>query len=329
MNAVFDETDTCEGVFNYLAPATQPSLWRNGRVLIERDPDGNTARSQGIETEPRSMPVYDARRFEDQTRRTCDNNGFELLTRPLGPVAIDFTDHTDVVNHYYRHCADIVAEATGARALAFDHNVRSASGNRDGQRITGGQHVQPPAHIVHGDYTLRAAPDRIHQLAEPPSGNDTLSGFLKPGTSLIAQHDADRVLRADGRFAIINVWRNISPQPVAMHPLALCDSQTVRPEDLVVFEIHYPNRIGENYFATYSERHRMYFYPGMTRDEALLIKQWDSAGTLARSAGLRADSEDRDAPCTFSFHSAFAQPQTPPNAPDRWSIEVRCLVLYD
>ena len=103
-------------------------------------------------------------------------------------------------------------------------------------------------------------------------------------------------------------------------------------EDLVVFELHYPNRIGENYFAKYAPRHEMYYYPEMTRDEALLIKQWDSAGPLARSSGRvgdgAADDDDDQAPCTFSFHSAFVDHDTPPDAPDRWSIEVRCMVIY-
>ena len=66
----------------------------------------------------------------------------------------------------------------------------------------------------------------------------------------------------------------------------------------------------------------------MTRDEALLIKQWDSAGEMARSKGARADAEGADLSSTFSFHSAFKDPATPPDAPDRWSIEVRCAVLY-
>ena len=64
-------------------------------------------------------------------------------------------------------------------------------------------------------------------------------------------------------------------------------------------------------------------------DEALLIKQWDSAGPFARSNGKHGDAQDADAPCTFSFHSAFEDPSTPDNAPERWSIEVRCLVIYD
>ena len=104
------------------------------------------------------------------------------------------------------------------------------------------------------------------------------------------------------------------------------------PEDLVVFEIHYADRIGENYFAKHDARHRWVYWSAMTRDEALLIKQWDSAGELARSRGARADPDGGGSsgggPCTFSFHSAFEDPATPPDAPDRWSIEVRCAALF-
>ena len=95
-----------------------------------------------------------------------------------------------------------------------------------------------------------------------------------------------------------------------------------------MFELHYPDRVGENYFSKHASCHRWYYYPEMRRDEALLIKQWDSGGTLARSDGARADANDQEAPCTFNFHSAFTHPSTPLDAPDRWSIEVRCLVVY-
>lgn len=68
----------------------------------------------------------------------------------------------------------------------------------------------------------------------------------------------------------------------------------------------------------------------MKPEEALLIKQWDSVGELARSEGERSDSSvSGDAPCTFSFHTAFKDPATPPAARDRQSIEVRCIVVYD
>ena len=201
-------------------------------------------------------------------------------------------------------------------------------GKRNKRRIHGGQEVQGPASIAHGDYTLRSAPERLQQLAQLAGGNDTLRSMIDPGHSLIEPERATRALNTGGRFAIINVWRNIAAEPVTTYPLALCDAQSVQPEDLVVFEIHYRDRVGENYFSKYGSRHQWYSYPAMTHDEALLIKQWDSAGPLARSGGRQADSDDAQSPCTFSFHTAFQDPSTPSDAPERWSIEVRCVVLY-
>ena len=151
--------------------------------------------------------------------------------------------------------------------------------------------------------------------------------MLAEGEALL---DAEAVEQAtgDGRFAIVNVWRNTARELVATRPLALCDAASVRPEELVVFEIHYRDRVGENYFAKHDPRHRWVFWSAMTRDEALLIKQWDSAGEMARSRGARADADGEGRPCTFSFHSAFEDPATPPDAPDRRSIEVRCAALF-
>ena len=315
------------GSFGFMAADTRPSLWRNGEVMMVRDPDGGLSRNKGVHLEKHTLPVHDARRPAGTDRLTCETNGFELQTAPLGG-SIDFLDHAQVVRRYYPHCAELVAAITGARAYAFDHNVRSATGEREKRRITGGQNVQGPAHVVHGDYTLRSAVDRVQQLALPPEGNDTLRGYLPEGRSLISPEQASRALTEGGRLAIINVWRNIDDHPVTTHPMALCDSQTVRPDDLVVFEIHYPNRIGENYWAKYSEDLRMHYYPEMAGEEALIIKQWDSAGPLARSQGAHGDASEPDAPCTFSFHSAFHPTKAPDDPRDRWSIEVRCLVIY-
>jgi hypothetical protein len=276
------------------------------------------------------MPVHNARLLRSEGRPTVVANGFELLECPLPGGTVDFLNHEDVVKHYYEYCAEIVREATGAHAFAFDHNVRSAAGKQSQKRIAGGQQVQGPAHVVHGDYTLTSAPQRLRDLTKPPGTNDTLRSVLRDGQSLIAPEMAERALGGGGRFAIINVWRNIAKEPVATNPLALCDAHSVQPEDLVVFEIHYQDRIGENYFAKHSPRHQWYYYPGITPSEALLIKQWDSDGKLARTKGSEGDAGDEQgAPCTFSFHSAFEDPATPPDAPDRWSIEVRCMVVYD
>ncbi len=327
MNLTGDE-DT-SGRFNYLDTSARPSLYRNGEVLTRRDPDGSDGDSKGVSLEEQEMAVHNARRLKAADRCTLERNGFEWLTRPLGGDGLDFFDQDQVVREYYGQCTRLVEEVTGARAFAFDHNVRSASGKQSQRRITGGQQVQGPAHVVHGDYTLFSAPQRLRDLANPPTGNDTIRAVLDDGQSLISTEMVERALTDGNRYAIINVWRNIADEPVATHPIALCDGQSVEPDDLVVFEIHYQDRVGENYFAKHSPRHQWYYYPQMSGDEALLIKQWDSAGRLASSLGAEGDASDSAAPCTFSFHSAFEDPSTPPDAPDRWSIEVRCIVLYD
>ena len=328
-SAQLRSAESSSGSFNYLDASVRPSLYRNGEVLTRRDPDGSDGGTEGVSLEERTMTVHNGRCMKGEERRTVEKNGFELLTRPLTDPSLDFFDQDQVVRQYYRQCAEIVKEATGAQAFAFDHNVRSATGNKSQRRITGGQQVQGPAHLVHGDYTLFSGPQRLRDLAKPPSGNDTLRSVLEEGQSLLGPDMAEQALNTGGRYAIINVWRNIADDPVATHPVALCDGQSVHPTDLVVFEIQYQDRVGENYFAKHSPGHRWYYYPEMTGDEALLIKQWDSAGNLARSLGAEGDASDPQAPCTFSFHSAFEDPSTPPDAPDRWSIEVRCIVIYD
>ncbi|MBS34657.1 MAG: hypothetical protein CMO26_01880 [Thiotrichales bacterium] len=318
------------GRFNYLAESVETSLLRNGKVLTRRDRDGSDAGTEGVEIEAFTMTITDARQLCGDASRTLKHNGFELQVRAMPDLARDFFDHRQVIEGYYPDCEQAVREATGtAHVYAFDHNIRSATGKKAKRQIAGGQQVQGPAHLVHGDYTLVSAPQRLCDLARPATGNDTLKAVLGDGESLIDPKVHDALVEADGRYAIINVWRSIAEQPVAIDPLALCDAHTVAPQDLVVFEIHYADRVGENYFAKHSDQHRWYTYPAMTQDEILLIKQWDSAGPLARSQGAESDHADAQAPCTFSFHSAFEDKQAAEDAPARWSIEVRCAVIYE
>lgn len=317
------------GSFNYLRDSVEHSLYRNGKVLTRRDLDGSDAEWKGVDLEARSMAVTDARALPEGMQPTLFANGFAYRAQALLTPELDFLAHEAVIRDYYPQCTELVRQTSGARLVAaFDHNVRSASGKKSKQRIEGGQQVQGPAHVVHGDYTLTSAPQRLHDLTRPPSSNDTLSAVLGTDQALLDKDEVEHAI-ASGRFAIINVWRNIAAEPVATHPLALCAADSVRPEDLVVFEIHYKDRIGENYFAKHADRHRWYFFSDLTRDETLLIKQWDSEGQLAETKGAASDTGGDERPCTFSFHSAFEDPATPEDAPDRWSIEVRCVALYD
>ena len=323
------ESSFVTGTVKYLAASAESSLHANGKVLTFRDPDGNSDGSRGVDLQPHAIRVHDARACAARDARTLKHNGFELLHSPVVSRGHDFLDHRWVVEHYYDECAALVEQATGAWGVyAFDHNVRSAAGKNTQTRITGGQHVQGPAQVVHGDYTLTSAPRRLRDLGKPATTNDTYRHRLRPDEALLPPEALERALSADGRFAIINVWRNVAPEPVATYPMALCDAQSVRPEDLVVFEIHYRDRIGENYFAKAAAGHEWFYYPGMSDEEVLLLKQWDSGGAMAQTEGESGDALEPDSPCTFSFHTAFDDPDSPSDAPERWSTEVRCLVIY-
>lgn len=112
------------------------------------------------------------------------------------------------------------------------------------------------------------------------------------------------------RYAILNLWRS-TRHPVLDAPLAMCDARSVAAGDLVASDIHYPDRTGEIYQLLHNPAHAWSYFPAMTRDEVLIFKQFDSAAAACHTP-----------------HAAFEHPFTPPDAPPRVSIEIRCLLIY-
>jgi hypothetical protein len=282
-----------------------------------------------------------------------DVNGFQLQRNEDNDIMgmlqeIDFCDQDDVVDTYYPMCEQLVADCINkastittpiAYVSAFDHNVRSNDHSsvgkikpsshmmKDGGSNTerSAPQVQNPAGIVHADYTVVSAPRRLHDLSNPPKLNDVLRPKLicQNRKSLLDPNVVQEALNGKRRYAFINVWRSIDKEnPVKDAHLACIDSLTVGRDELRTFQIHYTDRVGENYFVCPSSndiRHSWYYYPDMTLEEALLIKQWDSCGDIA-------DGSKRS---TFAIHSAFLDPTAPKDAPSRKSIEVRVIVIWD
>jgi hypothetical protein len=328
-------------VLNYQQAAVE------GPVRSRRDLEGSDGALEGAIWEGVQLSIGDGRNAD----LTLDEAGFELRgDSPVTGLGIDFFTHASVTKKYYALCEELVQKATGAKVVkAFDHNVRSERGHAEGRTLIGGSAVQQPAGLVHGDYTKASAPRRLAALGEAPKANDALKDVLK-GRPLLGASEVASVLEGGARFALINVWRNIDAErPVASTPLACCDARTTHIGDLLTFEIHYADRVGENYFARHDERHvrrrvslkssaRLYswrralhqqawwYFPRMEHDEAMLIKQWDSAGALA--CGDERDASEGK-PSTFSMHSAFKDPTTPKGAPTRESIEVRCVAIFE
>eukprot|EP00747_Dinoflagellata_sp_TGD_P167916 gnl/TRDRNA2_/TRDRNA2_193235_c0_seq1.p1 gnl/TRDRNA2_/TRDRNA2_193235_c0~~gnl/TRDRNA2_/TRDRNA2_193235_c0_seq1.p1 ORF type:complete len:358 (+),score=62.79 gnl/TRDRNA2_/TRDRNA2_193235_c0_seq1:39-1076(+) len=308
--------ESVEAMMMYQSENVPTSLLATGKVGSRRDESGDTNNSYGLEVVPKKVKVTNGRGREF----TLDDHGFSLVQDKR--QHIDYFNEEEILHNYYPACCEIVKRATGAtKVVAFDHNLRSRNLKGADAKLSGGNAVQGPAFLVHNDYTVTSAPKRVRDLASPPKVNDTLRKVLGD-TPAIDPAEVDRLVA--GRWAIINVWRNVKDVPIQCVPLALCDGPSVPLKDYVVFEINYADRVGENYFARHSEGHRWYYFPQLTRDEALVLKCWDSAGVDFAPTG----SSQPSVRATFSLHTAFEDPSSPAEALDRESLEVRTIAFF-
>ncbi len=229
-----------------------------------------------------TMRIHDARPIARDL--SLDRQAF-ILTHHDTQVR-DFYDEEEVRTTYHAEVEALIKRETGAsKVVVFDHTVRTAD-----RAVERG--LRTPVRSVHCDYTEKSGPQRVRDLLPPD--------------------EAERRLKK--RFAEFNVWRSIDSEPVEMTPLGLVDSESLAPPDLAVCDLVYANRTGEIYQGVYNADHRWYYFPKMTRDEAILIKCYDSL---------------KDGRARFSLHSAFDDPTSPANPRPRQSIEARAFAFFD
>jgi hypothetical protein len=264
-----------EAELNYLGPV-------EGRPFTYTYPPPAGQPRSNITAEPHRVAIRDLRPIAGQV--SLDREGFAVAN---GPSALrDFGDEAAIRAIYYPESARILQAATGAaRVHIFDHTIRRQV---PGAEDRSGAARQPVAR-VRVDHTEQSGPQRVRDLLP---------------------EEAEALLR--GRVQIVNLWRPIAG-PVRDMPLAVCDTTTVAPGDLVASDLIYPDRRGETYQVRFNAAHRWYWLPEMTVEEALLLKVYDSA---------------RDGTARFSPHTAFADPGAPPDAPPRQSIEIRALLFH-
>ena len=247
------------------------------------DPPAGELRSNA-QYAPHLIEIADAR--GQAGALDLDRQGFAFVRH--ASAVQDFWDEDEIRRVYYPESAALLARVTGAsRVHVFDHTLRWRVEGAD-DRASG--QPRQPASRVHVDQTAKSGAERLR--------------FELPD-------EADALLR--GRAQIINVWRPIVG-PLWDSPLALCDARSVDPEDLVASDLIFPDRVGETYAVTYNPAQRWSYFPGMTTDEVLLIKCWDTA---------------EDGRARFAPHSAFVDPTAPGDAPPRQSIELRAFVFHD
>ena len=276
MSIHIEELPHVDAALHYQAPMTERV--RN----YTYDPPPGVPRSNSI-AETHIVPILSARPVAAEV--SLDGEGFALVHHDS--AVRDFYDDAEVRATYYAEAERVLAEVTGARRVfVFDHTVRRRVRGVD-DRAAGAP--RQPATRVHVDHTATSGPQRVRD-------------FLGD--------EAEELLR--GRVQVINLWRPIRG-PLRDAPLAVCDAQSVAPEDLVPSDLVYRDRVGETYGVRFNPNHRWFYVPEMQANEALLLKCYDS---------------ETDGRARFAPHTAFEDPTAGPDVPPRESIELRTFVFH-
>ena len=263
-----------ETTLNYFADSSEKP------VIYTYEPPPGVPRATG-KSEAKSVRIHNARL---ESNLSLDRQGFQLIRQQT--AVHDFYDRAEVEEVYYPEVQLLLKEVTGAeKVVVFDHQVRNIQLSKQGQK-----NAREYVWVVHNDYTAKSGPRRLLDHLSPTEAEQ----------------------RLPHRFAEINIWRPIRG-PIESTPLAICDAQSIEPEDFVPADFIYRDKVGEVYRFTYNPNHRWFYFPRLERYEVILLKCFDSK---------------QDGRARFSAHSAFDDPSTPPDAAPRESIEVRALVFW-
>ena len=264
---------TIEATLNYLIDT--------GEKIVTEAGAGGTADMRGGKLDPRRVVIRNGRPLANEL--VLDRGGFRFVRHDTNIA--DFYSDDEVRRVYYPEMEALVkAESGASRVVVFDHTLRTGDDALREQRK-----IREVVPRVHNDYTEWSGPQRLRDLLPD---------------------EADELLRR--RFAIIQVWRPIRFS-VESFPLAICDARSVSPDDLVISERRYPNRVGQTYAITYNPNHKWFWFPRMRREEAIVFKVFDSL---------------KDGRARWTAHTAFDDPTSPPNARPRESIEIRTLAFF-
>ncbi|KAI0264976.1 hypothetical protein BC834DRAFT_881409 [Gloeopeniophorella convolvens] len=264
----------------FTPPADGSKAWSN----INADPvTGKRAANWEYQGHP--VRIENLRGHEGEV--SLDKNGFQYFNHPAQHTS--FANDEEVEAEYYPESIELLKQLTGAsRVVIFDHTIRR---RRPGEVADTPQKRQPVAG-VHVDQTPASAAARVHRH--------------------LPAADAPGLL--ERRFQIINLWRPIS-HVAHDWPLALCDFRSVDTTgDLAPHTLRYPERDGETFGVKWNDAHSWKYLRGMTPEEGVLIKCYDS---------------EQDGIAWLTPHTAFEDPTTSPDAPKRESIELRALIFYD
>jgi hypothetical protein len=201
----------------------------------------------------------------------------------------EWDDDAAIRSTFYGEVEGFVKLQVGAkRVMIFDHTIRTQA-NLAQTRAEHSTSRRAPVMNVHCDYTAHSGPLRVRQLLPT---------------------EADKLLQR--RIAFFNFWKPLRGT-VEERPLAMCDVTSSTEKDFITMKLRYRDRDGEIFVMRHSPKHYWWYFPRMRPEHVILLKTYDSAP---------------DGRARFIGHSAFIDPNTPPDAPVRESIEIRTMAFF-
>lgn len=245
------------------------------------------------------VEVRDGRRTPLPGWREC---GFERLDHSSSVE--DWTDDAEIATVHYPEAEALARSLTGFdHALVADHVKRSAA---EAKR----EREQNPVRLVHSDFA-----DDYGEIVRKNYRNVRGRGAAALARAGLT---ADDVASAR-RIVMLQLWRNLGAPKMDL-PLAWCDCRTVDRNEAVPFR--YTGYVaGADPFDAIAiatpddpERHGWYAFPGLSTDEVVAFRTYDTEMVAAGGS-------------YFTPHSAFRDPTVGPDAPLRFSIELRIVCL--
>ncbi|KAH8769124.1 hypothetical protein F5883DRAFT_65530 [Diaporthe sp. PMI_573] len=250
--------------------------------VLKRRPPRGVPRSNVVQVDCGNVRIQDVRGEEDHY--SLQDFGFSFHHWPLSHTI----DNTDKINQYLKDVGNFVSSLFGSDDVrVFEYKFRAAGMESAPEDLDDKQfEFRKPSDVVHIDQTADSAAHRIRHHY-PDEAEDLLKR----------------------RYQFVNVWRPLV-DVVTDWPLAVCDSNTLADEDLEACDLVYDNYEGEHYRVKHSNKHMWYYWSQQTRDEVILIQNFDSANQIR---------------CA---HSAFRVDDDQAMRAVRKSIEVRIMVFY-
>ncbi|MFV0644499.1 MAG: CmcJ/NvfI family oxidoreductase [Sphingomonadaceae bacterium] len=235
--------------------------------------------------DPHTVSIVDARTLACPP--ALDEAGFALCSMPTNVK--DWRNEENAQNLHPREIEQFILDLTGADSVVITGPPILRWGERSDE--AGTRNNSYAARLVHSDMYYSAATEQC-ESANPHPG------------------------RKIARCAHHNIWRAFSGPPVDV-PLAVCDARTVSDDDVIEASADFDVdgkvvwKLPSMNFR-FSPRHQWYYYSGMTPDEVLVFKRWDSDASKAR----------------FVPHTAFTDPAVNEQATPRASVEMRSIAYW-